>query len=89
MASENRVMHSVNAIEELQQFLRSSKAGENVQRGDNPLVMHEFAMKNHPINKSNILSDCFNEFGVGVATGGDGHLYVCQLFRGTDKVIVD
>lgn len=88
MASENRVMHSVGAIKELQTFLGSSKAGENVQRGENPLVMHEYAMVNHPVNKSNILSSCFHEFGVGVATGDDGHLYVCQVFRGATKTKV-
>ncbi len=82
-------MHSAHDIEELQQHLGSTRAGENVQRGEHPVQMHEFAMHHHPINRSNMLSDCFNEFGVGVATGSDGYLYVCQMFRGVSRCVVE
>ena len=34
-------------------------------------------------SKPNILGKQFTEFGIGTAKGGDGKLYMVQLFRGS------
>jgi hypothetical protein len=33
------------------------------------------------INRMNVLSEQFTEFGMGIVEGFDGMLYSCQLFR--------
>lgn len=85
MAAERNVIHSVQTIEQLHQFLGTNRAGENIQRGNSVIVMHDQTMLLHEINRNNILSDLFSECGVGVATGLDGQLYVCQMFRGPNQ----
>ena len=84
MASQQQVSHTVHTIEELQHFLAAKRVGENVQRGQSCLEMHEVAMKQHKINRSNILSLSFSEFGVAMVQASDGTLYCCQYFRGYD-----
>ena len=80
MADRCTVEHSVTSIEQLQEKLGSNCVAENVQRGDSVLQMHDETML-HADNVSfkNILGD-FEQFGMGVAAGRDGSLYMCQLF---------
>ena len=82
MAQMERVFHSVLTVEELKLNLSSNTVAENVQRGDDIASMHEETMAStETINRSNVLSPCFNEFGSGCTIGQDGKVYVCQLFR--------
>lgn len=84
MANTQSVFHSVNYIQELIERLLSDRVAENIQRGDGIVQMHEETMNSTNaccINRSNLLSCCFNEFGSAVALGDDGKLYSCQLFR--------
>ena len=83
MAQSCRVFHSVSCIEELMLSLSSKYVAENVQRGIDVAAMHEETMSatNETINRANILSKCFDEFGSGSAMGEDGRVYICQVFR--------
>lgn len=82
MTAKKSVFHSVSCVAELIQRLSSDRVAENIQRGDDIVVMHEKTMQQECINRSNILSTKFSEFGSAVASGEDGKLYTCQLFRG-------
>jgi uncharacterized protein YkwD len=59
----------------------------HVLHGTAVLEMHHLAMTQGHGSKSkahaNILNPDFQAMGVGVATGANGVLYVCELFRGT------
>jgi hypothetical protein len=82
MARIQTVFHSVPTIQELQLLLASDQVAENVQRGDSIPEMHAETMHHaNAINRSNILSPYFVEFGCAVSVGDDGKLYSCQLFR--------
>jgi uncharacterized protein YkwD len=86
MARAQSVFHSVQTIAELMERLQNDRVAENIQRGDGIVQMHEdtmnYSTSSPPcINRTNILSGSFNEFGSAVALGGDGKLYSCQLFR--------
>lgn len=81
MAQSGSVVHSVGTIQELMLLLSSESVAENIQRGDSLAMMHMETMKEHTINRANLLSKHFNEFGSAVAMGPDGKLYSCQLFR--------
>lgn len=83
MAKLKSVFHTMTTIDELMLFLSSIEVAENVQRGESVLEMHEEAMNHvNPVNRSNILSPHFTEYGCAVVRGQDGKLYSCQLFRG-------
>lgn len=82
MASKGQVVHSVPNVQELKRKLAANTVGENVQRGDSMFSMHyETMVGEDSINRSNILSRHFNEFGSAVVHGSDGKLYSCMLFR--------
>jgi uncharacterized protein YkwD len=86
MARAQSVFHSVQTIAELMERLQNDRVAENIQRGDGIVQMHEdtmnYSTSSPPcINRTNILSGSFNEFGSAVALGGDRKLYSCQLFR--------
>lgn len=81
MAESGSVFHSVGCIQELMLMLSSESVAENIQRGDSLATMHMETMKESTINRANLLSKHFNEFGSAVAMGKDGKLYSCQLFR--------
>lgn len=82
MAITGNVFHSVTTIDELVLLLSSTEVAENIQRGDSVEGMHRETMNNvNAINRSNLLSTYFSEFGCGFAIGRDGKLYSCQLFR--------
>jgi uncharacterized protein YkwD len=81
MAAAKTVFHSVASIDELKMKMRSDKVGENIQRGDSVSSMHQETMASASVNRSNLLSMQFDEFGVATAIGGDGKIYSCQFFR--------
>jgi uncharacterized protein YkwD len=82
MAIEGTVYHSVSTIEELKVLLAGRDVAENIQRGDHLREMHiETMQQRECINRCNVLSTHFSEFGYGLAVGKDGKVYCCQLFR--------
>jgi uncharacterized protein YkwD len=82
MAECGTIFHSASTISELIIMLSSSQVAENVQRGDSIRGMHNDTMHvDNVINRMNVLSDQFTEFGIGIVEGIDGMLYSCQLFR--------
>jgi len=84
MATKRAVHHSVARVEELQRRLASENVGENVQRGDSVWSMHRETMEANAqtsINRANIVSEHFDEFGSAMAFGRDGKIYSCQVFR--------
>jgi hypothetical protein len=82
MATEGTMHHSVSTIEELKILLVGMEVAENIQRGDNVSEMHMETMQQRGcINRYNVLSTFFSEFGYGLAVGKDGKVYCCQLFR--------
>ena len=85
MAKKGALFHSVSK-KELMKSLSSRFVAENIQRGYNTVQMHQETMEESrsSVNRSNLLSDCFTEFGSAVAHGKDGKLYSCQLFRRGD-----
>ena len=52
----------------------------NVGQGKSFREIHE-TMMTQTIPRGNILSEQFQEFGMGVAKGKDGTLYMCELFK--------
>lgn len=86
MARRGKVGHSVSCVQDLQANLHSEHVGENVQRGDFFVEMHNNTMSaDDSISRQNILSEQFNEVGCAVAMGLDGKVYLCQLFRYCDN----
>jgi uncharacterized protein YkwD len=82
MAMRCKVHHSVTTVDELKQLLKGNDVAENIHRGDTTSTIHTETMRQLScVNRSNILSIYFSDFGYGVATGRDGMLYCCQLFR--------
>jgi uncharacterized protein YkwD len=86
MALHTAVFHSVHSIQDLQRRLQATVVGENIIRGDSVYRMHQETMSTptasvSSINRSNILSKQFTEFGSAVAMGSDGKIYCCQYFR--------
>jgi uncharacterized protein YkwD len=82
MAMDGKVYHSVSTVDELKILLMGNDVAENIHRGDTMSTMHAETMRQSScINRSNVLSIYFSDFGYGLATGRDGKLYCCQLFR--------
>lgn len=82
MAKNTSVYHSASTIDALKVLLKGIDVAENIQRGDKISTMHIETMRaTNCVNRSNVLSTYFSEFGYGVATGPDGKVYCCQLFR--------
>jgi uncharacterized protein YkwD len=82
MAENTCVFHSVKTADNLKHKLHSKYAGENIQRGKSIRSMHTGMMEKGKRSRDNILSKQFTEFGMGTAMGGDGKLYMVQMFRG-------
>lgn len=82
MAKLGRVYHSVSSIEDLIKLLGSLVVAENIQRGEDFTAMFEETLYGSSINRDNLLSTHFTEFGSAAVIGGDGMIYSCQLFRG-------
>jgi len=83
MADQGEVGHSVGCVKELQIVLQAANVGENVQSGESVVNMHWETMRSErSVNRHNILSSDFTEFGCAFAESRkDGKVYTCQLFR--------
>jgi hypothetical protein len=77
MAADNRLAHNPNLSREVTQDW--TKLGENVGVGDNPDQIHQ-AFMNSPAHRANILDGAFTRVGVGVVRGGDGRIWVTEVF---------
>lgn len=83
MACTRKVVHSVQSMNELRTRLRSSKVGENVQRGESIGDMHDVAIRGNGSCLQNIMDPRFKEMGMATSTSRvDGKVYMVQLFRG-------
>lgn len=77
MAADNRLAHNPNLSREVTQDW--AKLGENVGVGDNPDQIHQ-AFMNSPAHRANILDGAFTRVGIGVVRGGDGRIWVTEVF---------
>lgn len=77
MAARSDVYHNPNLGSEVPNW---KKAGENVGAGDDPDQIHDAFMASSG-HRANILSATYTELGIGTAIGGDGRLYVAEVFR--------
>jgi len=59
----------------------SNRMGQNVEYGRSAEEAHSYLMKSAG-SASRILDSGYSEIGVGTARGGDGLVYVCQVYRG-------
>jgi uncharacterized protein YkwD len=82
MGRSCKLSHSSSSVDELKELLMSDNVAENIQRGDTVSSMHfEMMTGRNCMNQLNVLSMYLSDFGYGVATGRDGKVYCCQLFR--------
>jgi len=59
----------------------SNRMGQNVEYGRSAEEAHSYLMKGAG-SASRMLDSGYSEIGVGTAWGGDGLVYVCQVYRG-------
>jgi len=81
MAAADKLFHSDPASLHTKFNRFSRRMGENVAVGANIREIHK-QMMTIPCHKHNILHRRYTHFGMGTATGKDGKLYLCQVFRG-------
>ena len=77
MAARSDVYHNPDLGSDVSGW---KKAGENVGAGNDPDQIHNAFMAS-PAHQANILSAAYTELGIGTAVGGDGRLYVAEVFR--------
>lgn len=77
MAARRDIYHNPNLGSQVGNW---RALGENVGRGGDVSSIHGAFMSSSS-HRGNILSSTYTEVGVGTATGGDGLLYVVQIFR--------
>jgi hypothetical protein len=77
MAAQRSLFHNPNLGSDVSGW---RSLGENVGRGSSVSAIHDAFMASSS-HRANILSGTFTEIGVGTATGGDGLLYVSEVFR--------
>lgn len=77
MAARQAIWHNPNIRSEVTGW---TAVGENVGTGNTVRAVH-VAFMGSPTHRANILDRDYREIGVGVATGGDGKVYVVQVFR--------
>jgi hypothetical protein len=77
MASARRIYHNANLGSEVGSW---RALGENVGRGGSVSRIHT-AFMNASGHRANILSTSYTEVGIGTARGGDGLIYVSEVFR--------
>lgn len=77
MAAARRIYHNPNLTSEVSGW---RNVGENVGSGGSVSRIHT-AFMNSSGHRSNILSSAFTEVGIGTARGGDGLIYVSEVFR--------
>jgi hypothetical protein len=81
MASQRRIYHDDNLPNEVSGW---RALGENVGRGSSADGVHDAFMDSSE-HRGHILSSTYNQVGIGAVRGGDGLLYVTEVFaeRGT------
>lgn len=81
MAKQNRLFHSDREVL-FQQIAPDGRRriGENVTRGQELAIMHEFMMRILS-DRNNILDRRFAWMGIGTAKSSSGNLFLCQIFR--------
>jgi uncharacterized protein YkwD len=80
MAESGEVKPWFQSVQELEQLLKSSKAGENIGAGETVHQLYTVVMAN--ANQcATLLSKDFTEVGVALAQGQGEMLYMCQLYR--------
>ena len=77
MAADNRLAHNPNLSREV--TADWEKLGENVGTGDSAAQIHD-AFMNSPAHRANIVDPAFTYVGIGVARGGDGRIWVTEVF---------
>ncbi|HVM07285.1 MAG TPA: CAP domain-containing protein, partial [Acidimicrobiales bacterium] len=77
MAADNRLAHNPNLSKEVTQDW--AKLGENVGTGDSAPQIHD-AFMNSSAHRANILDSDFTHVGIGVVRGGDGRIWVTEVF---------
>ena len=77
MASARRIYHNPNLTSEVSGW---RAVGENVGSGSTVSRIHT-AFMNSSAHRANILSTSYTEVGIGTARGGDGLIYVSEVFR--------
>ena len=77
MADAGQIYHNPNLSTEVSGW---RKSGENVGVGADPDQIHQAFMAS-PSHRANILSSTFTELGIATVVGGDGRLYVAEVFR--------
>lgn len=77
MAAQGRIWHNGNLQNEVANW---RAVGENVGMGGSVSAIHS-AFMNSSAHRSNILDRDFTEVGIGTAVGGDGTIYVAEVFR--------
>jgi hypothetical protein len=77
MAESGSLYHNPNLASEVDGW---STVGENVGAGQD-VGQIQAAFMASPTHRRNILSGTYTEVGIATATGGDGRLYVSEVFR--------
>ena len=77
MAASGRIYHNPNLTSEVSGW---RSIGENVGVGSSVSAIHS-AFMGSSSHRANILSGTFTEVGIGTARGGDGRIYVSEVFR--------
>lgn len=77
MAAENRLYHNPSLGREVSGY---ELVGENVGVGPELGPIHQ-AFLDSPSHRANIVEGRFSQIGIGLATDGDGSLWIVQVFR--------
>jgi Cysteine-rich secretory protein family len=77
MASARQIYHNPNLGSEVGNW---RALAENVGRGTSVSAIQN-AFMNSSAHRDNILSRTYTEVGIGTARGGDGQIYVSEVFR--------
>jgi uncharacterized protein YkwD len=91
MAQQQLVHHSVDVVVQLQKKLQSEHVGENVQRGESVVQIHQDLLRagTESFLFNNMISQKYNEMGSGKALGQDGLVYWVQLFRSSEEALIE
>ncbi len=77
MAARGAIFHNADLGRQVQNW---QALGENVGVGPDVATLHQ-AFLDSPAHRANILDARYGDVGIGVATTGDGHLWVVEVFR--------
>ena len=81
MANDGQIYHNPNLGTEVANW---RNVAENVGAGPDVNSVQQALMASSS-HRANILSSTYTELGIGTATGGDGRLYVAEVFRLPDS----